>query len=155
MLINYIEVAINETVSFKENKYKSNIVVGSTNVLKIQAVKNAAGHDGVNVFGYSASSNVRTQPLSEEETRQGAVNRAKDSLNKTQAELGIGLEAGIFFLNDLIYLCHWGALVDRNENVYITNGPIINTRSLRYDSKELCQEATISKMETVQRESST
>ena len=68
---------------------------------------------------------MRAQPLSEEETRQGAINRAKDSLKRTQAQLGIGLEAGIFFLNDKVYLCHWGAIVDRNENVYITNGPVI------------------------------
>ncbi len=99
--------------------------MGSTNPLKIQSVKNAAGNIGINVIGHSAPSNVRTQPLSEEETRTGAVNRAKNSLRGTKAELGIGLEAGVFFLNDQVYLCHWGALVDRNDRVFLTNGPII------------------------------
>ena len=100
------------------------IAVGSTNPLKVQSVKNAVD-DGINVIAYSASSDVRIQPLLEEETRQGAINRAQDSLNQTHADLAIGLEAGVFFLKDDIYLCHWGALVDKNGKVYLTNGPII------------------------------
>ena len=125
MLINQVEAVASETEILKENKYEAAIVVGSTNPLKIQAVKNAVGNVEINVIGCSASSSVSSQPLSDEETRQGAINRAKDSLNKTNAELGIGLETGVFFLNDNVYLCNWGALVDRNENIYVTNGPII------------------------------
>ena len=109
---------------FEENKNATTIAEGSTNRVKIQAVKNAVADIEIDVIGYSASSNVRAQPLSEEETRHGAMNRAQETLHKTQAGIAIGLEAGVFFLNDNVYLCHWGALVDRNENRYLTNGPI-------------------------------
>lgn len=63
--------------------------------------------------------------MSDEETLRGAINRAKDCLEKTDSSIAIGLEAGIVLLQDQVYLCHWGALVDRNQNTYFTNGPLI------------------------------
>ena len=39
--------------------------------------------------------------------------------------MAIGLEAGVVFLKNQVYLCHWGAIVDRNHNTYFTNGPLI------------------------------
>lgn len=101
------------------------IAVGSKNPVKIQAVKNALNDESIQVVPFSAMSNVRQQPLSDEETLQGAINRAKDCLEKTDSTLAIGLEAGIVLLQNQIYLCHWGAIVDRNQNVYFTNGPLI------------------------------
>lgn len=101
------------------------VAVGSKNPVKIQAVKNAFLNEEIKLIPCSASSQVRDQPLSDEETLQGAINRAKDCLEKTDAELGVGLEAGIFFRNTQLYLCHWGAIVDRDQHVYFTNGPII------------------------------
>lgn len=101
------------------------IAIGSTNSIKIRAVKNAVDNVNIEVIPYSAASSVRSQPLSDEETLRGATNRAKDCLEKTQSRLAIGLEAGIVFLDEQVYLCHWGALVDKNQNTYITNGPII------------------------------
>lgn len=44
---------------------------------------------------------------------------------KTDAEYAICLEAGVVFKDEDIYLCHWGAIVDRHQNVYFTNGPLI------------------------------
>ena len=101
------------------------VAIGSTNPIKIQAVKNVLNHDHIRIVSCLAVSHVRPQPLSDEETKQGAINRAKDCLEKTQASLAIGLEAGIVFLSAECYLCHWGALVDRKQNVYSTNGPLI------------------------------
>ena len=68
---------------------------------------------------------MRPQPLSDEETLQGAINRAKDCLKKTESALAIGLEAGVVFMREQVYLCHWGAIVDRDQNTYFTNGPLI------------------------------
>jgi inosine/xanthosine triphosphatase len=68
---------------------------------------------------------VHPQPLSNEETLQGAINRANDCLDKTDSPLAIGLEAGIVFLQNQVYVCHWGAIVDRKQNTYFTNGPLI------------------------------
>lgn len=101
------------------------IAIGSTNPVKIQAVKNAVNDEKVLVVSCTAISKVRPQPLSDEETLQGAINRGKDCLAKTDAALGIGLEAGIVLLNNQVYLCHWGAIVDRNQSTYVTNGPLI------------------------------
>ena len=101
------------------------IGIGSTNPVKIQAVKNALGHEKIKVVPCAALSGVRPQPLSDEETLRGAVNRAKDCLKKTTAAVAIGLEAGITWLQNQLYLSHWGALVDRKQNTYFTNGPLI------------------------------
>lgn len=101
------------------------IAIGSTNPVKIQAVKNATHDEEIELLSCSALSGVHPQPLSDEETLRGAVNRAKDCLEKTGASLGIGLEAGVVIKENQVYLCHWGALVDRNQNTYFTNGPLI------------------------------
>lgn len=100
------------------------IAIGSKNRVKIEAVKNALNDENVFVIPCSAFSLVREQPLSDEETLQGAVNRAKHCLELTESDLAIGLEAGIV-LKEQVYLCHWGAIVDRQNNTYITNGPLI------------------------------
>lgn len=100
------------------------IAIGSKNPVKVQAVKNGLDDERIAVIPCSAFSNVRPQPLSDEETLQGAINRAKHCLELTDASFAIGLEAGIVF-QDQVYLCHWGALVDRDQNTYSTNGPLI------------------------------
>lgn len=124
-LINQIEAIANNEINSRGKVEKATIVIGSTNPLKIKAVKNVVEPNGIRVVSYSASSGVSSQPMSEKDTRQGAINRAEDSLNNTNAEIGIGLEAGIVFLDDKVYLTHWGALVDRCGNRYISNAPII------------------------------
>lgn len=121
---------INGTDELQKNITKNSpicmeVAVGSTNPIKIQSVKNAFMNEDVNIVPCSALSNVRAQPLSDAETLQGAINRAKNCLEKTEAQLAFGLEAGVFFLNDQVYLCHWGAVVDRHQNTYFTNGPVI------------------------------
>lgn len=102
---------------------KTTVAVGSTNPIKIQAVQNAFGD--AEVRGYSSLSHVGDQPLSDEETRQGAINRAQAVLKTSHADFGVGLEAGVFFIQEQPYLCHWGALVDKEGNIYLTNGPSI------------------------------
>jgi len=104
---------------------ETEIAIGSTNPVKIQAVKNAISNENIRVITCSALSGVRSQPLSDEETLQGAINRAKDCLAKTESPLAIGLEAGVVLLQHQVYLCHWGAIIDRNQNTYFTNGPLI------------------------------
>lgn len=101
------------------------IAIGSINPVKIQAVKNAFNDGEIQIVSCSALSGVRPQPLSNEETLQGAINRARDCLEKTDVGLAIGLEARVVVLKDKVYLCHWGAVVDRNQNTYFTNGPLI------------------------------
>lgn len=101
------------------------IAIGSCNKVKVQAVCNAVEGTVCHVVSCAAQSSVSEQPIGEEETRLGAIMRAKDSLLKTDAEVGIGIEGGVFFWNDEVYLCHRGALVDRQEKLYVTNSPIL------------------------------
>lgn len=116
---------LNQAHPAKTVQTQNIVAVGSTNPIKVQAVKNAFAHDEATIIPCSALSHVRAQPLSDEETLQGAINRAKDCLEKTDADIAIGLEAGIHFLQGQVFLCHWGAVVDRQGNIYFTNGPII------------------------------
>lgn len=76
------------------------ITIGTENLGKIQAVKNAlkkypAYHDA-QIQGCSITSGVSDQPIGLEETITGAKNRANAAYAKGNAELSIGLESGIF-----------------------------------------------------------
>ncbi|HAX72989.1 MAG TPA: inosine/xanthosine triphosphatase, partial [Firmicutes bacterium] len=84
------------------------IGVGSLNQVKVSAVLSVLEPLGHDVFGMDARSEVSAQPLSDDETVQGALNRAK--FVAKHADMGIGLEAGVETLNDTMYLVNWGVL---------------------------------------------
>ena len=74
------------------------IAVGSTNPTKVRAVENVMKriYGDVEVLGVGVESGVPDQPVGIEEIVRGAVNRAKRALEKTGADLGVGIEAGIY-----------------------------------------------------------
>ena len=90
------------------------IAVGTTNQAKVQAVKNVFQYDYEIVNG-KVPSGVSEQPFSDEETIQGAINRAKASIEKFSADLGIGLEGGVTETSFGLMLCNWAVLVKRDE----------------------------------------
>ena len=75
------------------------ILVGSTNPVKINSTKlafeTAFPDEEFDVEGVSAVSDVRDQPMSNEETLLGAKNRAKDVKNRYEADYWVGIEGGI------------------------------------------------------------
>ncbi|WP_424949494.1 inosine/xanthosine triphosphatase [Deinococcus sp.] len=76
------------------------IAVGTTNPAKLKPVALVAAQVfGVGkVHGLSVPSGVREQPIGEEETELGAVNRAKAALEGLSgATWGVGLEGGVRF----------------------------------------------------------
>lgn len=85
------------------------VVVGSQNKAKVKAVKSV--FSDYEVKALSALSNVSKQPLTNEETRQGAINRAYYCFKEKPHALCIGLEGGVTIIADELYLCSWGALV--------------------------------------------
>lgn len=101
------------------------VAIGSKTGVKVKATKIALEKENVIVMPCPARSKVQDQPLTEEETKLGALNRAKDCLAKTNAEIAFGLESGVFFKDDNVYLCNWGVLIDRNEKMFVTNSPNI------------------------------
>ena len=98
------------------------VVVGSTNKAKVQAVQSVISESWI-LSSIDASSEVSEQPFSDEETIQGAINRANNALLKTDAQLAIGLEGGVVETPFGLFLCNWAALRVRGiEKVYIAGG---------------------------------
>ncbi len=108
------------------------LFVGSTNPVKINAATVAASETWpeVKVDGFEVDSGVSEQPQSDEETKTGAINRAKavlqEGLKKHQSVdecLGIGLEGGVFIdAQDKMWTTVWAAVIDRRDNLFIANG---------------------------------
>jgi len=72
------------------------LALGSTNPVKFEALAAAVAARGLKAEIIPlAVGEAPTQPLSEEETRRGAVLRAEAALRRSDAELGVGLEGGV------------------------------------------------------------
>ncbi|HLR72630.1 MAG TPA: DUF84 family protein [Pseudogracilibacillus sp.] len=97
-----------------------NIVIGSTNPTKIKAVK--AVFPEANVHTASAPSDISAQPIGDNETLLGAMNRAK-YLREIYPEMyGVGLEGGVMYVENNLFLNSWGVLITQNEQVYTAAG---------------------------------
>ncbi|MBP1947841.1 DUF84 family protein [Virgibacillus litoralis] len=96
------------------------VIIGSKNPTKVQAVEEVFVKHGVS--GLDALSKVSAQPLSDFETREGAMNRAMQCIETTSGDIGIGLEGGVMQVGDQLYLCNWGALVTREKEVFTASG---------------------------------
>lgn len=92
------------------------VSIGSGNGVKINAAKKAlkmAGFDA-EVVSVEVASGVKSQPMSNEEGITGAINRATNSMKKTGAELGIGMEGTVQESEYGMFLTGWTAVVDIN-----------------------------------------
>jgi inosine/xanthosine triphosphatase len=112
------------------------IFVGSTNPVKTNAVVNAVTDQwpAAKIQGFETESGVSHQPRGDEETRQGATNRAHAALadgQKWLAEqnlrsdqiLGVGLEGGVFDQpNEELWSTVWIVVVDPKGNTAAANG---------------------------------
>lgn len=87
--------------------------VGSKNPAKIKAVERLCAPLGWRVIAVDAPSGVSAMPMTDEETKKGAVHRARKVIELSAADIGIGLEGGVMDMEDALYLCNWGALCDR------------------------------------------
>lgn len=75
------------------------ILVGSQNPVKINAAKTALeqiyASTDIEVTGINAPSGVNDQPMSEVETKNGAINRVNFCKEKNQADFYIAMEGGV------------------------------------------------------------
>ena len=73
------------------------ILIGTHNRAKTKAVQAISSiyYPNAKFENIEVPSLVSDQPLSQEETRQGAINRAKHLMEDTDALFGIGLEGGV------------------------------------------------------------
>ena len=101
-----------------------NVVVGSKNPAKVEAVKTAfldRWKDAV-ILSVETESGVSKQPFSDEETIEGAINRANGALMREPADIGIGLEGGVVETKQGLCLCNWGALAAKGSKPLIAGG---------------------------------
>lgn len=95
------------------------VIVASTNPVKIEATRRAF----LQVFesceyvfeGVDVSSGVSHQPMSDEETLQGAVNRVSE-IQKTHegAEFFVGIEGGVEDMNGELHQFSWTVIRDKD-----------------------------------------
>ena len=92
------------------------IAVGSTNPVKVGAVQQMASRiwPTAEIIPVAVEPGIRSMPMSDEETLQGATNRARRALEQTAADLGAGLEGGVNQETTGLMLLGWVVVVDRN-----------------------------------------
>lgn len=90
------------------------VTVGSTNPIKIQAVREVFHEIGErgDVRGVQVKSNVAAQPFNEA-VIEGAVNRAQNALKLTGTEWGVGIEGGIIQLGRRWYNVGFVAIMNK------------------------------------------
>src|SRR5690554_2592974 len=96
------------------------IIVGSKNPTKIKAVQDV--FKTAEIHSLDVPSNVSPQPFSDEETRIGAINRADYCANSTSDAIGVGLEGGVMYIDQQLYLCNWGALITPCNKIFTASG---------------------------------
>ena len=99
-------------------------IIGSVNKAKVKAVTHILKQQFPTavVHAQNVESGVSNQPFGDEETRQGALNRAKAASILTVDSVGVGLEGGVKIVSDSLYLCNWGALVLPDGTEYTAAG---------------------------------
>lgn len=94
------------------------IAVGSQNPAKIEAVQLAFQtiwpDEQWELLNIDVVSGVAAQPMSDEESIQGARNRAKEAIKKLSADWGVGLEGGLRSAGGSHFTCGWAVVVDKN-----------------------------------------
>ncbi|KAI8612246.1 Non-canonical purine NTP phosphatase/PRRC1 [Chytriomyces sp. MP71] len=102
------------------------VAVGTTNAAKLSAVRKALEvlfpdkASALEVRGVGVKSGVSDQPMCDEETIQGATNRAQRALDSdTEAQFGIGIEGGCQKIGERWFEAGWTVVVDRNGTVGI------------------------------------
>lgn len=108
------------------------IIVGSTNPVKVEAVRLGFAKfwpdQTWQVTGTSVSSSVRAQPMSAQESLDGAKHRAKQALlSQPQAEYAVGLEGGVEQIDNLWFDCGWCVVLNRQGEMGIATSARIQT----------------------------
>lgn len=113
------------------------MAVGSRNPTKVEAVRHTLERvvaeellpvTKLEVRGVEVPSGVSDQPVGEEETRRGALGRARRVLAELApegAEWGVGIEGGVMHLDEGVYTTAWCAIVDRRGNTSFGGGLIM------------------------------
>ncbi|MFB6071922.1 MAG: DUF84 family protein [Halobacterium sp.] len=96
------------------------VAVGSGNPVKRDAVARAL--PDATVEAVSVESGVSEQPWGDDETVEGARNRAMRALAAGEFDLGVGLEGGVAEQDSALFLVMWAAATD-GDRVELGGGP--------------------------------
>jgi inosine/xanthosine triphosphatase len=90
------------------------IAVGSTNPVKLAAVRSVLAplFPQADFIPVGVCSGVTVQPWGDDQTRTGALNRARNACAKLNATYGVGLEGGLDRTPAGIMTCAWCAIVN-------------------------------------------
>lgn len=99
-------------------------IIGSENQAKVKATEIviATYYPGANLKAKHTHSNVSSQPMSDEETMRGAINRAVNVQSENPNAIGIGLEGGVKKIKDTLYICNWGAIILQDGHILTAGG---------------------------------
>lgn len=104
------------------------IAIGSTNPLKRRAAEAVLAplYPDAATAAYAVESGVRAQPWGDEETRSGAIQRARSALalanREARTELGIGFEGGVVQTELGLMLTNWAAVIDSDGQLSVGCG---------------------------------
>jgi inosine/xanthosine triphosphatase len=100
------------------------IAIGSTNPVKRMAAENVLSivFPQAHFSCLEVPSGVRNQPWGDDETRQGAYNRATAALAQTQADAAIGLEGGVVECDFGLMTTAWCVIITRDGTLGIGGG---------------------------------
>lgn len=95
------------------------VIVSSTNPVKINATKNAFEkmfpEEQFEFEGVKIESGVSDQPMTDEETRRGAISRAQNAkLAVTNADYWVGIEGGVDVHYGEMHTFAWVIILDKN-----------------------------------------
>lgn len=107
------------------------VAIGSTNPVKIQAVKSAFKKVWPKInfkfIPIDVSSEVSKQPMSDLESIKGAINRARRSLKISNSDFGVGLEGGLQKIGKYWFDSGWVFVVHKNGTEGIGSSIKIHT----------------------------
>jgi inosine/xanthosine triphosphatase len=102
------------------------VAVGSTNKVKVDAVRNifTQAFGLVEIVSVEPEHGVEKQPM-EERVVKGAIERAKSAVAKTDADFGVGIEAGLFYnkILDKHLDIQYCAIADSAGRMTVGHGP--------------------------------
>ena len=95
------------------------IAIGTLNKAKNTAVENIIRlvWKDAEFISVETDSDISSQPLSDEDAIKGAINRAKQALDNTDADYGFGLEGTVNSNKYGMFLHGWAAIIDKNGNI--------------------------------------
>lgn len=115
---------MNIYVKSMEMNERMKIAIGTKNKAKVGAVETIVSQyfTDVQFEHVDVASEVSVQPFSNEETRQGAINRARNAFIATHADISFGLEGGVEEIDGVMYCCNWGAVALKDGTMLSSAG---------------------------------